>query len=460
LPQVFTISYREPNRESLINSTRCCYLHIGTHKTGTSTIQHALALQSDRVAEAGFIFPHTGRLTSDSGQHELAQQTNSPEQSARVESLLAEIAAVPHHVILSSEEFSHMLWVNPSGLQHLIDRLSTVVERVVVVLYLRRQADYIESNYPQRLRSRFCLDFSTYVHTRMQHDLAEFTLNYAKLTAKLDDLRGIEMVVRSYDALNQVSVLNDFLGVIGWPADIPLTDARVNAAPDLVESLKNFCRAQQQRELSEPEERVIELITSGLPARPHMDSATRRAVVQHFDESNRLVASRFDLPALLEEAPPERRFGPWLGLGSAPPPDHAALPSASLDNLYSRDFVTMVATLAERFGAMDVALAEAQRLATERFAEMKTLRAQLDRTEAALGDAQRLATGRNAETNALRAQLDQTQAALGDAQMLAQQRFADLEALRERPASAGAGQATQQASKGPRGLRRWLRSRL
>jgi hypothetical protein len=92
----------------------------------------------------------------------------------------------------------------------------------------------------------------------------------------------------------------------------------------------------------------------------------------------------------------------------------------------------MAATLAGRFGAMDEALAEAQRLTIERFAE----------------------------TNALRAQLDRTQAALGDAQMLAQQRFADLEALRERPASPDAGQATQQASTGTGGLRRWLRSRL
>lgn len=437
---------------------RCCYLHIGTHKTGTSTIQHALALQSDRVAEAGFVFPRTGRLVQNSGQHGLAQQTNSPEQSARVESLLVEISGVPQHVILSSEEFSHMLWVNPSGFQHLIDRLLSVVERVVVVLYLRRQSDYIESNYPERLKSRFCLDFSSYVRTRMQHDLAEFTLNYAQLTSKLDDIRGIELNVRSYDALDRTSVVGDFLRVIGWPVGIPLAEARVNTALALVESLKNFCRAQQQRELSEPEERVIELIAAGLPARPHMDSGTRRAIVQHFDESNRMVAARFNLPALMEEAPPERRFGEWLGLGSVPPPDHEAMPAATLDHLFSRDFVTMIGSLAERFGAMDGALAEAQRLAIERFAETATLRTQLDRTETALADAQRLATDRFAEAQALGAQLDRTQAALGDTQTLAQQRFSDLEALRTRPASADAGPATQQASTG--GLRAWLRSRL
>jgi hypothetical protein len=51
----------------------------------------------------------------------------------------------------------------------------------------------------------------------------------------------------------------------------------------------------------------------------------------------------------------------------------------------------MVATLAQRFGAMDVALAEAQRLTIERFAETNALRAQLDQTQAARGDAQMLA---------------------------------------------------------------------
>lgn len=392
---------------------RCCYLHIGTHKTGTSTIQHALALQPQRLAEAGFLFPRTGQLEPDSGQHGLAERTTSPGGKALIEQLLAEIAATPHHIILSSEEFSHMLWSNPLGFQHLVNRLSSVVDKVIVVLYLRRQPDYIESNYLERLKSRLCLDFSTYARMRMQHDLAEFTLDYAKLIGKLDRIQGIELVVRAYDAVRESGVLSDFLDVIGWTAHVRLADVRVNTAQSLVESLKNFCRAQERRALSDAEERVIELIASGLPARPRMDRATRRALVQHYYASNREIAARFGLAALMEEPPPERAFGEWCGLGNEPPPDHDAEPGATLDHLFSRDFVTVLRSLAERFGATEAALAETQTLAKERYTEIEGLRARLDRTDAALAEMQTLAKERYIEIEALRARLNRADAALG-----------------------------------------------
>lgn len=363
---------------------RRCYLHIGTHKTGTSTIQRALSLQPDRLAEAGFFFPCTGQLEPNSGQHGLASLTNPPSQTALVESLLDEVAPLKQHVILSSEEFTRMLWSNPLGLQYLIDQLATVAQKVVVVLYLRRQSGFIESNYPERLKSHFCLDFATYAHTRMQHELAEFTLDYVQLVSKLDGIHGIELVVRSYDALREFSVVDDFLDVIGWPAGIRLAEERINTAPALVESLKNFCRAQEQRTLTEVEERVIELIASGSASRPRMDRATRRAIAQHFDSSNRQVAARFGLPALIEEPPPERTFGEWSGLGSAPPPDHDAVPSATLDHLFSRDFVTILRPLSERFGATHAALAESRTQVKELHAEIAALRMRLERAEAAL----------------------------------------------------------------------------
>jgi hypothetical protein len=56
-----------------------------------------------------------------------------------------------------------MLWHNPAGFQDLVHRLSAAVNKVVVVLYLRRQADFLESNYIERLKSRLCLDFAGYL---------------------------------------------------------------------------------------------------------------------------------------------------------------------------------------------------------------------------------------------------------------------------------------------------------
>ncbi|WP_371880675.1 hypothetical protein [Caballeronia sp. S22] len=274
-----------------------------------------------------------------------------------------------------------MLWRNASGFQHLVNRLSSVVDKIVVILYLRKQAGFIESNYVERLKSGFCLDFSTYAQTRLDTELAEFPLDYRKLIARLDDSSGIELIVRDYDAVRSSSVLPGFLDIIGWPREIALTEERVNTGDPLVDALKNFCRAQLQRKLTNADERLIELIDASIPVRPRMSGKTLRSYVRHFASCNRELAQRFGLPSLVEEPPPERAFGEWRGLGSAPPPDDGMQPVVTLDNLFSKDFVAVVTAAAQRFALMDAALADARMIAGQRLNEIEDLRSRLARAE-------------------------------------------------------------------------------
>ncbi|WP_156443739.1 hypothetical protein [Burkholderia savannae] len=365
--------------------TRHCYLHIGTHKTGTSSVQDSLTRAPQQLEEAGFYFPRTGQWESGSGQHGLAVQARSNAHDALVEALIREIETIPHHIILSSEEFSHMLWRNTAGFQHLVDRLSGIADKITVILYLRRQPDFIESNYLERLKSRFHLGFSTYAHARMHHDLAEFPLDYRKLIERLDHVRGIRIEVRAYDSASKPGILQDFLGVIGWPSNVPLAESRINGSLPLVESLKNFCRAQEQRELTESEERLIELISLSLPPRPRMNGRTRRALVQRYAESNRELAERFGLPSLMET--PESNDPLDADVELAIDDTLAAMPDANgatLDHLFSSVFLDIVRSVAERFGATQAALAQTQLLALERYAEIEALRARLGRAEAEL----------------------------------------------------------------------------
>lgn len=364
---------------------RRCYLHIGTHKTGTSTIQLALAQQPERLAGAGFHFPLTGRLDPDSGQHRLALPAPADTLHALTDSLIDEIRGTPHHVILSSEEFSHMLWRRPAEFQRIVDRLSEVVDEIVVILYLRRQTDYIESNYQERLKSRFCLDFAAYADARLTLDLAEFPLDYTKLLAQLDRITGINTVIRSYESACVPSVLADFLHVIDWPARFELHEERINASTPLIEQLKNFYRAQQQREATPAEERLLELIGQHLPERPHMAAATRNRIVEHFSASNAEVAGRFGLDALREEASLPREFGTWCGLGHAPPPDHDDMAASTLDHLFSRDFISIVEPVADCLGMTQSALEHTQSLARERQHTIDELERRLETTSAVAG---------------------------------------------------------------------------
>jgi hypothetical protein len=417
---------------------RRCFLHIGTHKTGTSSIQRSLTQVPSLLSKAGFYFPYSGKWTADSGHHGLAVAAYSGEYEALVDSMIVEVAHLPHHIILSSEEFTHMLWRNTQGFQRLVDRLRTVTDRVTVILYLRRQPDFIESNYLERLKSRFRLGFSTYAFARIHQDLAEFPLDYRRLIDVLDRVDNIDVDVRSYDGIRTSGALSDFLSAIDWPAGHPMEECRVNESLPIVESLKNFCRAQKQQALSGAEERAIELVALPLAARPRMDLRTRRHLIQQFEACNRELATRFPLAPLIEEIPDEFVFGGWTGIGHAEPPDHEAIWHVTLDHLFSPAFVQMMETISERLEDIEAALVEAQKLAMERYTQVQALQQALDTTHAALTTAQKLALERYAQAEALQQALDTTHAALTTAQTLASERYAQMETLHRALAKAQA----------------------
>src|SRR6202022_3469950 len=49
-----------------------CFIHIGTHKTGTTSIQHLLSRNSSALRQMGYYYPDAGRLELHPGHHNLA----------------------------------------------------------------------------------------------------------------------------------------------------------------------------------------------------------------------------------------------------------------------------------------------------------------------------------------------------------------------------------------------------
>jgi hypothetical protein len=383
------------------------------------------------VSKAGFCFPNTGRWTDDSGHHALASTVTSSQRDELVNALIEEISLVPHHIILSSEEFTHMLWRDAQGFQRLVDRILAVADRVTVIVYLRHQADFIESNYLERLKSQFRLGFAAYAFARVHEDLAEFPLDYRRLVEVLARIQNVDVDVRSYDAVRASGALADFLSAIDWPSGHPIEECRINESLPIADSLKNFCRAQLQQALSDSQERTIELIALKLPARPRMDVHTRLYFTRHFEASNRELAERFSLAPLREATPDEYIFGEWTGLGDSAPPHQESMWQVTLDHLFSRTFVDTLQAASERLGNTHAALAELQALALERHTQIETLQQALDTNQAALTTTQTLALERHAQIETLRQALDTTQAALTKTQALALERYAQIETLQE-----------------------------
>ena len=89
------------------------YLHVGTHKTGTTAIQALLATRSEVFARSGLFVPRTGRTDEASGHHNIAWQLNDDPryrpECGTLEGLCGELKASPHPVaILSSEDFEYL----------------------------------------------------------------------------------------------------------------------------------------------------------------------------------------------------------------------------------------------------------------------------------------------------------------------------------------------------------------
>lgn len=126
------------------------YLHIGTHKTGTTAVQHFLASNRERLEEVGVLYPEAGCPPVDGamsyGQHLLAHAITRPdERNARAwqafrEELTESQAKI---AIVSSEEFDVLS--EDAHFAELVRQLEGIP--VTAIAYLRRQDEFLHSYY-------------------------------------------------------------------------------------------------------------------------------------------------------------------------------------------------------------------------------------------------------------------------------------------------------------------------
>lgn len=124
-------------------------LHIGSQKTGTTSIQRVLSGNAERLAAAGVLYPSSGRPDDNSiqyGHHLLARESarltqGKARETDAIPRLLAEIEAKkPARVVISSEDFFHP--DAPPAMAEAIGHITTDI-----VVYLRRQDEYLNAMY-------------------------------------------------------------------------------------------------------------------------------------------------------------------------------------------------------------------------------------------------------------------------------------------------------------------------
>lgn len=165
-------------------------LHIGTHKTATTTLQDTFAHNAALLAQHGVIYPVMGKAT---GHHGLVMDWNPlpavyalPDGSiATLTRIAADHASGDQTVFLSSEEFSR------GGLPGSVDfgavrAALSGFERIEVVCVLREQWQFVQSVYLEVSKSHPPLRPSQIVDTILAEDMIEglwtdYTLLYDHL---------------------------------------------------------------------------------------------------------------------------------------------------------------------------------------------------------------------------------------------------------------------------------------
>lgn len=147
---------------------RLCYVHIGTHKTGTTSIQGFLASNRERFAAHGVCLPIAG-TERDSGvatHRELARELRG---DPAFEPAAGGLAAVCDELArsdaraacLTCEDFT-FLYDAPAALTRLRDGIRAAGFEPRIVVYLRAQASYCTAVYAENVRHGYRVPFERY----------------------------------------------------------------------------------------------------------------------------------------------------------------------------------------------------------------------------------------------------------------------------------------------------------
>ncbi|RXF68748.1 hypothetical protein [Hansschlegelia zhihuaiae] len=213
------------------SAERICFLHIGPHKTGTTSIQNALFVNADRLAKLGVYYPtvsgdrggkqrrnHTplSRMSNFKAQH----LTDSPFW----EELGRKIQKIDGSIVISTEHFAEALR-DESRYRRVTEFFRERGFRIVAVAYVRDQPGWLNSWYTQDQRN-----FSSRQTFRqfLEHALEVGLVDpWAYLKRFLDDPQAEVRVVSFEQAVRQ-GLARSFLDAIGVPASFEIPEPKAS----------------------------------------------------------------------------------------------------------------------------------------------------------------------------------------------------------------------------------------
>jgi len=234
------------------------YIHIGTGKTGTTALQEFLHINSEALLINGVNYCQSGRTNNN--HHLLCYNSNREKLNGvdvvnkHLEQLQKEIrdSNVLKHII-SSENFPGL---SQKEIDNLFAQLGSICN-VEIVVYLRRQDEFLESWYTQIIKA---LNATQTIYQLMNHLKDEQIFDYLSLTNKWDVWAG-KLHVRPYEKSQFINgnIFDDFMSVFGVKDISGFKKVKGLSNPSLSreqaflkKEMFKFCNKKQNKILSKP----------------------------------------------------------------------------------------------------------------------------------------------------------------------------------------------------------------
>ena len=296
------------------------YIHIGTHKTGSTSIQYFLFKNRQKLSEQGFLYPLSGIPKKNLfGQHHLAAaflkhlQLNTYNPNAGGwEEVISEASYVSDkNIIISSENFC-LPRFDLEQIYKIKDYLSQY--KVKIVVYLRRQDNYLISQYRQFIgANKYSNSFQQFISEQ------KWLIDYFQILKPWQEVFGTEnIIVRVFEPEQfNNDLLDDFLDAIDYPQNRSelIKTSMQSVSPSIKETnLKQYFNqiAQQWFSLTPGQfhnkyltklnnklkkrlsiGKVINKIPDSILSNQLISAEERIELIKEFEESNQKVAREY-----------------------------------------------------------------------------------------------------------------------------------------------------------------------
>jgi hypothetical protein len=221
---------RSLGRRLAMDSAVNLYLHIGTEKTGTTSVQRFFRTNRELLARSGILYPvapgnenHTGlavaaQKLSRRGALRKLKGVQSVEEAREFRStLMDELAgefSIGHYrtVVMSGEHCSSRL-LDDAEVQWLKNALSPFFENIYIVVYIRRQDDYLLSTYSTSVKSGATRELAL-----PPERLIQCRYDHWDLLSRWARIFGREQIIcRKFERsqLKSQDIVDDFLSITG-----------------------------------------------------------------------------------------------------------------------------------------------------------------------------------------------------------------------------------------------------